>query len=411
MKPIRIAHITTIDFSLRHLLLNQLLHLKDRGFDVTGISSSGPDVELLERHGIRHIAVPMACGMTPLRDLASLYRLYSVLKKEKFDLVHTHNPKPGLLGQIAARMAGIPYVINTLHGFYFHDQMPLPQRRLYITLEKIAGRCSDAILSQNFEDVRTALDEGVCLADQITYLGNGIDLDYFNPNNVRPESLDALRGEFGVPKESLVVGFVGRLVEEKGIRELLDAAWCAKRNDIDVRFLFIGPLETEKKNSLTPAIAKKYDVEEICIFTGLRYDMPELYALMDLFVLPSYREGFPPSPMEAAAMGVPVIVSDIRGCREAVVDGENGVLVPARSSARLATALLDLLDNPAERKRLSNNARRIAEERYDELIVFDRISDEYNRLTGGGANGRSHQAVAIKHSSELSRRSAEALAT
>lgn len=383
MKPIRIAHVTTIDFALRHLLLNQLLSLKEAGFDVTGISSPGPDVEFLQDHGIRHIPVPMTRNITPARDLVSLYHLYSVLKKEKFDLVHTHNPKPGLLGQLAARMAGIPFVVNTVHGFYFHEGSPRTRRQFYVTLEKLAGRCSDTIFSVNSEDVETAISEGICQPDQIKFVGGGIDLERFDPVNVSTESLSRLRQEFSISENSLVVGFVGRLVREKGIPELLDAAWCAKQNNIDVRFLLVGPHDSEKKDAITPDIAREYQVEDLCIFTGMRYDMPEMYALMDICVLPSYREGFPIAPMEAAAMNVPVIATDIRGCREVVVDGVNGVLVAPHSGAQLASALLDLLRDPHRRSELAANCRRIAIERFDERHVFKTVHAQYRSLLNG----------------------------
>lgn len=393
MKPARIAHITTIDFSLRHLLLNQLLSLKEAGFDVTGISSPGPDVEFLQDHGIRHIAVPMTRSITPARDILSLCHLYAVLKKEKFDIVHTHNPKPGLLGQLAARMSGTPFVVNTLNGFSFHENMRTPERKLYVAFEKLAARCSDVILSQNSEDVERAVKEGVCPEERIRYLGNGIDLGRFDPKRVDPKRVSALRREFGIPESSLVVGFVGRLAPEKGIPELLDAAWCAKQNAIDVRFLFVGPHNAHEKGAVTPDLAREYQVEDLCVFAGVRHDMPELYTMMDLFVLPSYREVFPRAPMEAAAMNVPVIVSDIRGCREAVADGVNGVLVPARSSAQLAGAVLDLLRSPARRKELAANGRKIATQRFDERKVFETVHANYRSLLKNSSNGQGGSAA------------------
>jgi glycosyltransferase involved in cell wall biosynthesis len=403
MKQIRVAHITTIDFSLRHLLLNQLLSLKEAGFDVTGISASGPDVEYLREHGIRHIAVPMSRSITPARDAISLLQLYNVLRREKFDIVHTHNPKPGFIGQVAARMAGTPIIVNTLHGFYFHEHMRKPERHLHVTLERIAGRLSDAILSQNSEDMHTAVVERVCPAERIKFLGNGIDLQYFDRSRVSEETLAKLRIDFGIPDGARVVGYVGRLVREKGIRELLDAIWCVKRNNIDARALLIGPIDRHKKDAITPDIAREYGIEDMCIFTGMRYDMPELYALMDVFVLPSYREGFPRAPMEAAAMGVPVIATNIRGCREAVVHEKNGLLVPPRSGAHLAATLLDVLRNDHMRGQFAANARPVAEELFDERKVFETVRIQYHSLLSrkamngfGGAThyGNGHHAPA-----------------
>ena len=240
-----------------------------------------------------------------MADIVSLIKLVSVFRREKFDIVHTHNPKPGLIGQIAARMANVPIVVNTLHGFYFHDRMPTFWRNFYITTEKIAARCSDVILSQNPEDIETAIRTGITGRDKVRFLGNGIDLAQFDPATIEPELISAKRREFGLVEGQPVVGFVGRLVEEKGILELLNAARTVVEYIPDARFLIVGPMDEEKADALTPASANEYGLSDACIFTGMRNDMPDLYAMMDVFVLPSHREGFPRSPMEASAMGVP----------------------------------------------------------------------------------------------------------
>ena len=223
-RKFKIAHITTIDLSLRYLLLNQLRSLQEAGYEVVGVSSPGPYVTELEAAGIRHIPVSMTRTFTPGADLAALLRLAQVIRRERFTIVHTHNPKPGLLGQLAARMAGAPIVVNTLHGFYFHDHMRPFWRRFYIQTEKMAARCSDVILSQNSEDIRTAIHEGICPPEKIKPLGNGIDVQRFDPMRIDPVQLDEKRRALGLTDQARVVGFVGRLVAEKGILELLQAA-------------------------------------------------------------------------------------------------------------------------------------------------------------------------------------------
>ncbi|MCB0189290.1 MAG: glycosyltransferase family 4 protein [Caldilineaceae bacterium] len=377
---IRVAHITTIDLSLRYLLLNQLCSLQAAGYQVSGISAPGPDVPTVEAAGIRHIAVPMTRTFTPTADAKALAQLVRIMRRERFTIVHTHTPKPGLLGQLAARIAGVPIVVNTLHGFYFHDGMKPFWRNFYIMTEKIAARCSDVILSQNAEDMRTAVREGICRASAIKYLGNGIDIRRFDRRRIARQPLDALRHEFGLDPQRPVIGFVGRLVAEKGIHELLRAAQRLLTVAPTAQFLFVGPLDHEKPDAITPAIAADYGVAHACTFTGLREDVPELYALMDLFVLPSHREGFPRAPMEASAMGVPAIVTDIRGCREAVEDGVNGLLTPLGDCAALAAAMLRLLQQPTLAHTLGAGGRRLAEERFDEELVFAKVKAEYSRL-------------------------------
>jgi glycosyltransferase involved in cell wall biosynthesis len=253
-------------------------------------------------------------------------------------------------------------------------------RRFYILLEKVAARCSDVILSQNPEDIETALNEGICAASQIKLLGNGIDLQRFDRQRIEPKTLDALRSEFNLCADRPVVGFVGRLVAEKGILELFQAAQQILKAVPGTQFLVIGPLDSEKTDALTPATAQTYGITESFTFTGMRQDMPELYALMDVFVLPSHREGFPRSPMEASAMGVPCVVTDIRGCREAVKHNHNGLRVPLGDYTALAQAILNLLANPNQAQQMGLVGRQMAVKHFDEQLVFATVKTEYARL-------------------------------
>ena len=375
-----VAHVTTIDLSLRLLLFNQLQFIKQKGFDIVGISSHGEDVPYLVNNGIPHIPVKMSRKMTPLQDLYSLWKLYRTFKREKVSIVHTHNPKPGLIGQLAARMAGVPLVVNTLHGFYFHDETPPYLRKFYILTEKIAARCSDVILSQNKEDIEVAVQEGICKPELIQWLGNGIDITRFDRTQISEADRRKLSSELQLDLDRPVIGFVGRLVAEKGILELLAAVEKIKHTHPQIQLLIIGPYDSEKADALTPAVAQQYGLQNHCIFTGRREDMPELYSLMDIFVLPSHREGFPRSPMEASAMAVPSIVTNIRGCREAVKDGVNGLLCQLKSPDDLSKTITRLLDNQELRNKLGNQARLLAVSEFDERLVFNRVVECYERL-------------------------------
>ena len=378
----RVAHVTTVDLSLRYLLLNQLERIRDAGYDVVGVSADGPDVETVEAHGIPHFAVPMTRRFTPFADLRALYALTRLMRRERFDIVHTHTPKAGLLGQLAARLSGVPVVVNTLHGFYFHNGTKPLARRFYIGMERIAAKCSDVILSQNKEDIATAIDEGIARPELLRWLGNGIDIRRFDRRRLSDDDLDALRREIGLDRGAPVIGFVGRLVEEKGILDLLEAAKSVAGAVPDVQLLIVGPYDEEKPDALRPDVAERYGLDARCRFLGMRHDMPELYALMDVLVLPSYREGFPRAPMEASAMSVPAVVTDIRGCREAVEPGVNGLLFPVGDTDALARALLELLADEPRRAHMGAAGRAMAEDRFDEQKVFDRVLSEYERLLG-----------------------------
>jgi glycosyltransferase involved in cell wall biosynthesis/predicted GNAT family N-acyltransferase len=378
MRP-RIAHVTTVDVSLRFLLLGQLRRLRDEGFEVVGISAPGPWVPDLEREGIRHIPwINATRSWDPASDAKAFGELVGILRRGRFDLVHTHNPKPGILGRVAARVAGVPCVVNTVHGFYARPEDPIPKRAAVMGLEWAAARFSDLELYQSGEDLRWARHLRVARAPKAVLLGNGTDLSMFDPARVSHERVDSLRRELGLDPGRLVVGTVGRMVVEKGYRELFEAARRVRSVMPEAAFLVVGEVDAEKGDALGQEEigAAMADVT----FAGWREDVRDLLALMDLFVLASWREGMPRSAIEAAAMGRPLVLTDIRGCREIVRDGVGGVLVPPKDPGELAEAILALLRDPERRARVGADARRVAVERFDERRVADLVVDHTRRL-------------------------------
>ena len=383
VKHIKVVHVTTVVQSLEGLLLNQMQSIQSKGFEVVGISSPGKEVPLLEAAGIRHVAIRMSRSVTPLLDLVSLVRLYLVMRREAFTIVHTHTPKAGLLGQLAARFAGVPIVVNTVHGFYFHDLMHPILRRFYISFEKIAARCSDLILSQNHEDVETASSVGICSPEKIKHLGNGIDLSIFNRDQIKIGDIRRMRQRLGIPDDAKVVGFVGRLAgKRKGFTDFLKACQRVAMHFPNVRFLIVGDADVGKADAVGPSVAKDHGVSEQSLFLGERpnAEMPSLYAIMDLIVLPSLFEGMPRAVIEAAAMGIPAVVTDVKGNREVVEHGRNGQLVPFGDPQALADAILEILMDPEKAKCMGEEGYRIARERFDERVVFAKVINEYSKL-------------------------------
>jgi lipopolysaccharide/colanic/teichoic acid biosynthesis glycosyltransferase len=383
MNPIvrpRVIHVTTVDMSVRHLLLNQLLWLRDGGFDVAAASAAGPDLEPVRSAGVSHFPVPFTRRLTPVADVRAFLALWRLFRRERFDIVHTHQVKAATFAQLAARLAGVPLVVNTIHGFYFHEHTPPLKRHAWILLERALARLSTVLLSQNREDIDTAVREGICGRERIHHIGNGIDVRRFDRTAVDPARLDTLRRELGLSADDRVVGFVGRLVREKGVLELFEAVRLLRDRVPRLRLLMIGPVDTDKPDAIRPSTAEAYGIGDVAVFAGYRYDMPELYALMDACALPSHREGMPRSPMEAAAMGVPCVVTAIRGCREVVRDGESGVLVPVSDPAALAGALMRVLAGDGVAETMAARAREIACEQFDERLVFARVKHAYDRL-------------------------------
>ena len=381
MAKLKVAYLATVPITIQVFLLNQLKSLVKAGYKVTSISAPGPEVASIEAANIRHIPVPMTREMKPLADLISLWRLYRVLRRERFTVVHTHTPKACFYRQLAARLARVPIVVSTGHGFDFHENMSSLRRCFHTAIEKIAARCSDTIFFVSTEDAATSRREKIGNKSKLVELqGIGIETRRFTRTALTEDAIKQTRREIGLPVGVPVVGFVGRLVKEKGVLELLCAAQIVLQQIPETRFLIIGPVDKSKSDALTPRIAERYGVSEHCIFTGLRQDMPVLYSLMDVFVLPSHREGFPVSVMEASAVGVPCIVTNVRGCREAIKDEYNGLVVPLGDVRALADAILDLLTNRDKAQKMAENGKRVALRDFDERRVFKTVETEYARL-------------------------------
>lgn len=376
---IRVAHVTTIDLTLRFLVLGQLVRLAREGFEVSAISAAGPWTDELEAEGIRHIEWPHATrAWHPAADARALGELIRIFRRERFDLVHTHTPKPGVMGRIAARIAGVPCVVNTVHGYYAAPQDPWRRRMPVRDAERFAARFSDLELFQSEEDLWWARRERIVRPLQGAYLGNGTDLSKFDPQAVDPEHIKALRRELGIPQSAIVVGTMGRLVAEKGYPQFFEAARIVRAAVPRARFLVIGSGDPEKADRLTAAEIER--AGEDVVFTGWREDVPELLALMDVFVLASWREGMPRSAIEAAAMGKPLVLTDIRGCREVARDGVEGLLVPPRMTVPLANAIHRLALDARLRRTFGRAARTRAVEQFDERRVCETVVGHYRRL-------------------------------
>jgi glycosyltransferase involved in cell wall biosynthesis len=378
---VRVAHVATSDMPLRYLLLHQMQALRDAGFDVAGISAvDGEGARIVEAGGIRHIPVPMSRRMTPLGDLRALFSLFRVLRRERFDIVHTHTPKAGLLGQYAALFAGVPLRVHTIHGLYFPGHMHPRARFAYVLLERVTMLFSHHNFSQSPEDLPVIAAEKIADPARVELIGNGIDLSAFAPELQAPQKRRATRAALGLADTDLVVGVVARLVWEKGYAEMFEAVRILKKAEPRARFIFVGPLEPAKPDAIPASALAAHGIDDVAQLLGFRHDVADLCAIMDVHVLPSHREGFPRSPMEAAAMGVPSVVTDIRGCRQTVDHGVTGLLVPARDGDALARAILQLLQSPETRRRMGEAARLKALREFDERVVFAKIGAAYHRL-------------------------------
>lgn len=366
---LKICQLCAVDYTLKYLLTPLIDGMRGAGWDVTAVCTDEGGVADLRAQGYAITTVGMSRGLHPLKHLASIVQLARLFRREKFDVVHAHTPVAALIGRIAARIAGVPLIVYTAHGFYFHEQMrPLP-RAIFTFLEWLGGRCTDLLFTQSEEDAATAVARRFLPAGRVLAIGNGVDIARFNPQAARPRA--ATRAELGIPEDAVVIGMIGRMVAEKGFGEFFDAASAVARQAPNAYFLVIGGYLASERDS---GIGAQLEHAQAAlgprlVLAGVRGDMPDLFAAMDVFTLPSYREGMPRTIIEAMHMARAVVATDIRGSREEVVPEVTGLLVPTRDARALEQAFLRLLRDAALRERMGAAGRERAVQLYDEALV------------------------------------------
>lgn len=364
----RIAHLTTVDMSLALLLATELIEDIDQGHTVFGISAAGPYVEAVEKLGVHHVDIPhLTRRWSPVKDFFAFIQLLRTLRRLDLDVLHTHTPKAGVMGRIAGRLAGIPVVVNTCHGLWANASDSLLKRIFVYGAEALAIRFSDFELFQNADDARTLsrfLKKG-----RWEVVGNGIDLQRFQPS---PLGRERLRAEWGVSDDEVVVGAVGRRVREKGVGEFSEVA---ARLGERARFIWVGPADDTDS---TPHL----EMSDAVQFVGEYDDMPAVYSAFDVFVLPTHREGFSRASMEAAAIGLPMVLSDIRGCREIGTHEEHLLLTPAEDPDSLFRDVGKLIEDLGLRGRLGRAASIRAQREFDQRRVAMTSLKTYERVKG-----------------------------
>lgn len=368
----KVCQLCAVDFTLKTFLLPLIDGMRGRGWDVTAVCSDGPHIDELRAAGYRIETVPIARSMNPILAAQTLLALVRLFRRQRFDVLHAHTPVAALLGRIAARIAGIPLVVYTAHGFYFHDEMPSMKRRLFVMLERFGGRFTDLLFSQSAEDAEDAVQEGIALRENVLAIGNGVDVARFDP--VKVGAGDTARESLGISRDAFVVGMIGRQVKEKGVADYLAAAKIVAAKNPQAWFLLVGErLASDHAGGVEAELAAaRVALGERLVAPGSRSDIPELLAAMDLFCLPSWREGMPRTIIEAMMMGKPVLATDIRGAREEVVTEQTGLLVPTRSPQALAAAMERFIGDREWAGRLGNAGRQRALLLYDEKEVVAR---------------------------------------
>jgi len=379
-RSFKVLQIAATDITVQKLLLPLIDRLAAEGYQVSIACSEGPYATDLRAKGYVVHAIGIERRLSPVSNLRSLWRLYRLMKREQFDVVHVHTPVAAALGRAAAWMARVPVIICTAHGFYFHEHMSGWLRWPLVFLEKLLCFATDMVLIQSYEDAVTAVREDICPEEKVLWIGNGVNTEYF------ATQLDSnvARKSFGLSARDKVVGFVGRIVAEKGILELIEAMRLVIRDVPDARLLLVGDtLNSDRDRGIRRAMVRlieKEDLSSHVVFAGFVDDMPRVMAAIDLFVLPSHREGMPRTIIEAMASSRPVVATNIRGCREEVVPEVTGLLAPVKDPVALAACIVDLLSNPERARHMGNQGRRWASELFDERRVLERQVKAYAEI-------------------------------
>lgn len=381
----KLFRITTIPLSMEILLENQL-DFMNQYYDVVGISSDERGLaKVVNLQNVKGYHVEMTRTITPFLDLKAVWKLYKYFKKEKPFIIHTHTPKAGTLGMIAAKFAGVPHRLHTVAG------LPLMETRgnkrlLLNFVEKITYACATFIYpnSQGLKEI--IIKEQFCNPKKLKVIGhgssNGIDTSHFDPKLFSESEKHFLRTNYGISKDDFVFIFVGRIVKDKGINELVAAFEMLEKVDglgKKVKLLLVGNYEMDL-DPLNPEILKIISENENIISVGFQKYVRTFLAISDCLVFPSYREGFPNVVLQAGAMGLPSIVTNINGSNEIITEGVNGIIIPVKDIASIHRAMLKMVKNDDLIALLSQNARKMIVDRFKQIVIWEAILAEYRNL-------------------------------
>jgi len=377
----KIIRITTVPVSLKILLKGQHRFMSENGFEVVGVSSSGKELqEIQNEEGIKTVALEMTRIISPIKDVKALWNFYILCKKEKPTMVHSHTPKAGIVGMLGAKLAGVPIRLHTVAG------MPLMEargfkRKILGLVEKVTYSSASKVYPNSKGLYDFIVQNNYTQANKLKVIGqgssNGIDTNHFAPEQVSAEEQSQLKHDLGIKAEDFVFVFVGRLVGDKGINELIKA--FVDLDDPKIKLLLVGPLESDL-DPLKDSTLTEIEINKNIISVGFQKDVRQYFAIAQALVFPSYREGFPNVVMQAGAMGLPSIVSNINGCNEIVKEGKNGTIIPVKNAETLKVAMQKMYSDKNYYNHLKKNSRLMIRSRYEQSIVWNALLKEYRLL-------------------------------
>lgn len=377
----KLIRITTVPVSLKILLKGQHWFMCQNGFDVLGVSSSGNVLnEVAQNEKIAVDTVEMTRIISPLKDIKSLWKFYLLCRKEKPTIVHSHTPKAGIIGMLGAKLAGVPIRLHTVAGLPLMEATGL-KRRLLILVEKLTYSSATKVYpnSQGLYDFVLAnnLTKEKKLKVIANGSSNGIDTSFFDSKIISEERRENLKKQLGIHSADFIFVFVGRLVANKGINELVEA--FSQFDNKHVKLILVGQME-EDLDPLSNKTLDQINTNPNILSVGFQEDVRPYFTISDCLVFPSYREGFPNVVMQAGAMGLPCIVTDINGCNEIILEGKNGIIIPAKNVSNLKEAMHKIFTNNEWRLELKLNSRPMISERYEQKVIWEALLAEYKSL-------------------------------
>lgn len=386
MKPKKkIIRITTVSRSLNKLLGSQIDYIKDY-YQIILISQNDENglVKLGKEKNLPIYKVNLTRKITPLKDLQALIKLIRILKKEKPEIVHTHTPKAGLIGMLAAKLSGVKNRLHTVAGMPLLESSGL-KYKLLTFLERLTYACSTQVYFNSKGLMDIVLEKKISKAkSKFKVIGNGstngVDTKYFSKEHYSEDELNRLRLEHNIKEKDTVFLFVGRIVKDKGVNELVNAFKKLSNKFDNVKLVMLGRFENDL-NPVDYETSQEIESNPNILFLGYKIDVRPYFGFSDVFVFPSYREGFPNVVMQAGSMGLPSIVSNINGNNEIIENDINGKIIPVKNKDVLYQAMLTWHQNPKYVAEMKTNARKIIKERYDQKFVVKQVLKEYNSLS------------------------------
>lgn len=397
---LKLLRITTVPVSLNVLLKGQLRFMKDHGLDVVAVSADGPEVEeVCKREGVTHEIVDFTRKISPLKDLKALKQLVRVIKKHRPDIIHTHTPKAGLLGMIAGLYCKVPVRMHTVPGIRMIEIFGVKQKLLLFT-EWLTYQLATKVYP-NSVNLRRFVENNISISPKkLKVIGNGstngIDTEFFSEEKTPDLNI---REKYKIPKDDFVFLFIGRLVKDKGIRELVYSFMRINEDYIHTHLVLVGPFE-QYLDPLPRNIRETVKYHPKITLTGFQKDVRPYLKGSDAFVFPSYREGFPNVVMQAGAFNLPTIVSDINGCNEIIRNQQNGLVVRRKSEKELYEAMKRILLDEDLRNLFMNNIRKSITDRFEQKTIWVLLYNEYVKQLG--AKGVKHELKPLDYPGELS---------